>query len=81
MLPDGSAFVRVTKPARAWDQSQHNSADLMDTLWEIAWWRAGQDATKAPHIRRPAQIEAAKQKKKQAKQTKKTIENTKWEEV
>lgn len=81
MLPDGSAYVRATAPARAWNQEQHNTADLVDTLWEIQALRAGKDPSKAPHIRRPAQIAAAAEARSRARRAKNLIENAEWVEV
>lgn len=81
MLPDGSAYIRKVAPARAWNEAKHNTADIIDALWEIAASRAGVPIADAPHITRPAQMLARIEKKKAVKAAKSKIENTKWEEV
>lgn len=72
-LPDGSMYVRETDRARAWCQSQHDTADLIDTLWEIAWVRAGRKAEEAPTLMRPAQIVAAERERERRKAKAKSV--------
>lgn len=84
MLPDGSAYARATNPARAWGQSQHATADIIDALWQIQAARAGLDPATAPAIERPAQRVArlAREKRilEKAKRAHDRINNAEWVE-
>lgn len=81
MLPDGAAYVRKKNPARAWNAEKHNTADIVDALWEIRAVSVGIEADKAPHIIRPAQQVAREHKRTEARATKAKIENTKWRDA
>lgn len=84
-LPDGSAYARATNPAREWDQSQHNTADVIDSLWQIQAARAGLDTANAPCIERPAQrvarLSHETRAREKAKRAYDLINNAEWEEV
>lgn len=80
-LPDGSAYVRSMWPARAWSESRVMTADLVDTLWSIAFARAGLNYEDAPRVTRPSDALARIAAAERSKRTRDVIENTEWEEV
>lgn len=79
-LPPGSAFVAKANPALSWSPEIEALADVRDTLWEIAYARAG--VKEEPYrVPRPRRAAAAAKAKQRAAGVRGRIEGTKWVDV
>lgn len=76
-LPRGSAYVRAVRPDLSWSEVREAVADLQDTLWEIAYARAG--SREEPYrVTRPADVVARAAARDKARATRRRIEGGEW---
>lgn len=79
-LPAGSRFVSALHPELSWTPEREAIADLQDTLWEIAYRRAG--ISDEPHrVVRPSDVVARRKAAARYASVKRRIAETEWEEV
>lgn len=79
-LPAGSRYVSALRPDLSWTPEREAVADLQDTLWEIAYRRAG--VKDEPYrVMRPRDAVARRQAAQRYASVKRTIAETQWEEV
>lgn len=82
-LPQGSAYVAATDPLRAWDDSRHQTADVVDALSVVAWSLGAYDesVTEPPRVTRPRDVLRRERERIRKNRATAELESGCWEEM
>lgn len=82
-LPPGSMYVAATDPLRAWSESRHHAADVVDALSVVAWTLGAYDetVTEPPRVTRPRDVLARELERARRDRATATLEDGGWEEM
>lgn len=78
-LPPGSLYVAKKRPDLAWSEARELAADIRDDIIAAAYALRGVDG--APRVVRPSDIVARRAASSRAREVRKKIEASAWEQV